>query len=67
MKDFEIFLKKAIGLKNENNSIDSMPIELFERNIVNELERLGLITNVRYIALIGVGFDLTVKGVNYFD
>lgn len=67
MKEYEIFLKKAIEQKNEHNSVNFIPLETNDRMIVEKLESMQLINNVRYIGMTAVGFDLTYDGVHYFD
>ena len=67
MKEYELFLKKAIDLKDKYNSINFMSIEQSEREIIKILESLGLINNVRYIPTNNVGFDITYDGIHYFD
>lgn len=67
MKEYEIFLKKAIEQKNEHNSVNFIPLETTDRMIVEKLESMQLINNVRYIGMTAVGFDLTYDGVHYFD
>ena len=67
MKDYEVFLNNAINAMDKNNSVNSIKIENYEREIIKELETKGLIKNIRYISNFFVGFDLTYNGINYFD
>ena len=67
MKEFEIFLKNAIGQKNEFNSVNVLPIQPNDRAIIDKLKNDGLIENIRFIGMGTVGFDLTYDGIHYFD
>lgn len=67
MNEFDIFLKNAIGQKNEFNSVDALPIQPNDRAIIDKLKNVGLIENIRYIGMSAVGFDLTYDGLHYFD
>ncbi len=67
MKDFEQFLQKSYEVKNENGYVNYIQINPQDRNIVEHLQLLALIENVRYIGMNAVGFDLTYEGLHYFD
>lgn len=67
MKEFEAFLAKAIKQKSDFGSVNFLPISYDDRKIIDELEKEGLINNVRYIGMQAVGFDLTYDGLHYFD
>ena len=67
MKDFEQFLQKSYEVKNEHGYVNYMKINLQDRNIVEYLKLSGLIANIRYLGMNAVGFDLTYKGLHYFD
>ena len=67
MKEFENFLKNAIGQKNEYNSVNVLPIQPNDKAIIDKLKNEGLIENVRYIGISDIGFDLTYDGLHYFD
>lgn len=67
MKEFEVFLKMAIDRKNEHNSVNFIPLGQGDREIIKMLEASGYITNVRYISMQAVGFDLNYAGLHYFN
>mgnify|MGYP004551491873 CR=1 FL=1 len=67
MEEYEIYLKKALEQKNEFGSVNILPLDPNDRMIVDVLKRKGLITNIRYITMKGVGFDFTYEGLHYFD
>lgn len=67
MKEYEKLLKKGIELKNAQNSVNIMEIDANERQIIEKLRDECYITNVRFIGMRAVGFDLTYDGLHYFD
>ena len=67
MKEFEVFLKKCIEAKNENNSVNYISIDSNERIIVEKLKKEQYIDNVRPIGPKAIGLDLTYAGLHYFD
>lgn len=67
MNEYEILLKEAFALKNEYGFVNYMQISVTDRPAIQELENLSLIENVRYIGKDAVGFDLTYKGLHYFN
>ncbi len=67
MKTFEEFLQEAISKANEYGRVNLMGIGNEDRVIITKLQDEGLIENVSFISMIGVGFDLTYDGLHYFD
>ena len=67
MKEYEDLLKRSIELKNAQNSVNCMEIGPNERQIIEKLRDEHYITNVRFIGMRAVGFDLTYDGLHYFD
>lgn len=67
MRDFELFLKKALEQKNSNGFVNYVEIARGEEMIIEKLKDEGLIKNIRHFGRNTVGFDLTYEGSHYFD
>lgn len=67
MQEYENFLKKALEMKNQFDSVNFLSISQNERSIIEKLKYEGLIKNIRYIGMFAVGFDITYDGIHYFD
>ena len=70
MKDFEIMLKDVIKTGKQNGSnyeMNYMEIKPSDRMLIEYLEKIMLIKNVRFIGLKAFGCDVTYEGLHYFD
>lgn len=70
MKEYEKFLKgciETVDQKGPNHRIFQYELQGNDRAIIEKLKTLGCITNVTYMGLKYVGFDITYDGMHYFD
>lgn len=69
LEDYEIFLKTALEFVDRESDyprVNFYEIKNGERPIIDKLKYEGLITNVTYMAMNHVGFDITYEGLHYF-
>ena len=70
MKDYEKFLKKCVDSVDKDDPyhrILQYEMKGEDRMIIKKLEDIGLISNVTYMGMRYVGFDITYDGLHYFD
>lgn len=70
MKDYEKFLKtcvESVDKDDPNYRIVQYEMKGEDRMIIKKLEGMGLISNVIYMGIKYVGFDITYDGLHYFD
>lgn len=70
MKEYEKFLKRCIETvdqKDPYHRIFQYELQGNDRAIIEKLETLGCITNITYMGMKYVGFDITYDGMHYFD
>lgn len=67
MEEYEVFLKRALELKDRHNSVNCMQIVPNDRLTLEKLKQERLICNFRSIGMNNVGFDLTYDGLHYFE
>lgn len=70
MKEYEKFLQKcieAVDQQDPYHRIFQYELQGNDRAIIEKLETLGCITNITYMGMKYVGFDITYDGMHYFD
>lgn len=67
MEEYEVFLKRALELKDRHNSVNCMQIVPNDLLTLEKLKQEGLISDFRRIGMNNVGFNLTYDGLHYFD
>ena len=67
MKEYELFLKKAIENINSYGTVVLFDVSQTDRTIIEKLERENFITSVNYFRPTAVNFQLTYKGRHYSD
>ena len=67
MKDYEILLKAGIDSMDAIHSVNGLIINANDRILIEKLKDDLLIENVSYFDRNKVSFDLTYRGLHYFD